>query len=73
MADASDLPVRAKVDEAYERVVDAIFMSVQQIAKMDKGDGRDAEDKGQLNYHVVMIGEIARRFIFEPRDGLGAS
>jgi len=40
------------VDAAYERIVDTMFESLKQMAKMD-GEG---EDKGQLNYHVILIG-----------------
>lgn len=42
------------VDAAYERVVNTMFESLKQMAKME-GEG---EDKGQLNYHVILIGEI---------------
>lgn len=52
-----EMLVRAKIDAAYERVVGAIFASVTQIAKTDRAEGQAAEDKGQLNYHVIMIGE----------------
>lgn len=54
----SDLSIRRKVDDAYERIVTAIFASLTHLAKMDKGEGQAAEDKGQLNYHVIMIGEL---------------
>jgi exocyst complex component 1 len=49
---ADDLDIRANVDEAYEKIVQTMFDSLKQMAKMD----RDAEDKGQLNYHVILIG-----------------
>lgn len=55
---AEGLPIRAKVNGIYERVVDTVFGSVQQLAKLDRGEGQAAEDKGQLNYHVVMIGAL---------------
>jgi hypothetical protein len=45
------------VDAAYERVASTIFDSLQQMAKMDGADGLAAEDKGQLNYHVILIGQ----------------
>ena len=52
-----DLPIREKVDSIYAKILEAIFGALQQIAKADKGDAQAAEDKGQLNYHVIMIGE----------------
>lgn len=57
LSEAEGLPIRDKVNAIYERVVDAIFNSLQQIAKLDRGDAQAAEDKGQLNYHIIMIGE----------------
>ncbi|WVQ93808.1 hypothetical protein IAU59_000886 [Kwoniella sp. CBS 9459] len=50
-----DLPIRGKVNDIYERVVNTVFANLQQLAKMDRADGQAAEDKGQLNYHVIMI------------------
>lgn len=46
------LEIRASVDAAYEKLVSKMFDSLRQMAKMD-GEG---EDKGQLNYHVILIG-----------------
>lgn len=46
------LEIRQNVDAAYDRVVKAMFESLKRMAKMD-GEG---EDKGQLNYHVILIG-----------------
>lgn len=54
---ADGLEVRGNVDAANERIVQAMFECLQQMAKMDGGEGQAAEDKGQLNYHVIMIGE----------------
>ncbi|KAF8807747.1 exocyst complex component, sec3 subunit [Phlegmacium glaucopus] len=48
---ANELEIRMSVDSAYERIVQAMFDSLKQIAKLD-GEG---EDKGQLNYHVILI------------------
>lgn len=48
------LEVRASVDTAYEKIVQTMFDSLKQMAKMD-GEG---EDKGQLNYHVILIGKL---------------
>lgn len=28
------------------------------MAKMDGGEGKDPDDKGVLNYHVIMIGPL---------------
>ena len=52
LVDADGLEIRAHVDAAYEKIVQSIFDSLKQMAKMD-GEG---EDKGQLNYHVILIG-----------------
>ena len=54
LVSADGLEVRMTVDAAYERVVNTMFESLKQMAKME-GEG---EDKGQLNYHVILIGEI---------------
>lgn len=53
---ADDLPIRDRANEIYGKLVNAIFGSLTQMAKTDRGDGQAAEDKGQLNYHVIMIG-----------------
>jgi exocyst complex component 1 len=50
---AHELEIRTSVDSAYEKIVQTMFDSLKQIAKLD-GEG---EDKGQLNYHVILIGE----------------
>lgn len=44
------------MDAGYEKVINAVFSSVSQIAKMDRAEGQAAEDKGQLNYHIIIIG-----------------
>lgn len=41
------------MDSAYEKITQAMFDSLKQMAKLE-GEG---EDKGQLNYHVILIGE----------------
>ena len=51
---ANGLEIRTSVDSAYEKIVQTMFDSLKQIAKLD-GEG---EDKGQLNYHVIMIGKF---------------
>ncbi|GJE97072.1 exocyst complex component Sec3-domain-containing protein [Phanerochaete sordida] len=48
---ADTLEVRQVVDVSYDRIVEAMFAALKQMAKMD-GEG---EDKGQLNYHVILI------------------
>jgi hypothetical protein len=53
-----DLEIRRKVNGVYERLVSSVFGSLQQMAKLDRADGQAAEDKGQLNYHVIMIGGL---------------
>lgn len=51
---ADNLEIRTSVDDAYEKIVQSMFDSLKQMAKMD-GEG---EDKGQLNYHVILIGAL---------------
>ncbi|THH33432.1 hypothetical protein EUX98_g736 [Antrodiella citrinella] len=45
------LEIRQHVDQSYDKLVLGMFEALKQMAKMD-GEG---EDKGQLNYHVIMI------------------
>ncbi|KAI0375209.1 hypothetical protein BV20DRAFT_960301 [Pilatotrama ljubarskyi] len=45
------LEIRQSVDASYDKIVQAMFDALKQMAKMD-GEG---EDKGQLNYHVIII------------------
>lgn len=52
---AQGFEIRRTVDAAYERIVQAMFEALQQMAKMDGGEGKDPDDKGVLNYHVIMI------------------
>lgn len=44
------------MDQNYEAIVSTMFECLQQMAKME-GGANSAEDKDQLNYHVVLIGE----------------
>lgn len=53
LVEADTLEIRNSVDAAYDRIVQSMFDSLRQMAKLD-GEG---EDKGQLNYHVILIGE----------------
>lgn len=55
---ADTLEIRQVVDLSYEKIVQAMFAALKQMAKMD-GEG---EDKGQLNYHVILIGEVCTRY-----------
>lgn len=55
MIGTEGLEIRQSVDVAYDRIVKAMFESLKRTAKMD-GEG---EDKGQLNYHVILIGASA--------------
>jgi len=57
---ADTLEIRQVVDTSYDRIVGAMFAALKQMAKMD-GEG---EDKGQLNYHVILI-ENMHYFIAE--------
>ena len=52
MIGTDGLEIRRNVDTAYDRIVKAMFESLKRMAKME-GEG---EDKGQLNYHVILIG-----------------
>ena len=56
---SDSLEIRQIVDASYDRIVEAMFAALKQMAKMD-GEG---EDKGQLNYHVILIGK-GRRIAF---------
>ena len=55
---AEGLEIRVQVDGAYDRIVQAMFDSLMHMAKMEQ----EGEDKGQLNYHVILIGEKSRGF-----------
>ncbi|QRW06016.1 Exocyst complex component Sec3 [Ceratobasidium sp. AG-Ba] len=68
------LEIRRTVDTSYERIVSAMFDALQQMAKMDGADGKDKDpdDKGVLNYHVIMI-ENMHHFVADMTQlGLGA-
>src|ERR1700685_2794452 len=54
---ADNLDIRANVDDSYEKIVQSMFDSLKQMANMD-GEG---EDKGHLNYHVILIGTCSFR------------
>jgi exocyst complex component 1 len=48
------LEIRQSVDGAYNRIVQTMFDSLKHMAKMSG----DEEDKGQLNYHVIIVGKL---------------
>ncbi|KAI6162084.1 exocyst complex component Sec3-domain-containing protein [Pisolithus thermaeus] len=48
---ADGLDIRTSVDLAYEKIVHSMFECLKHMATLD-GDG---EDKGQLNYHVLLV------------------
>ena len=51
------LEIRGNVDAAYERIIQTMFECLQQIAKMEIAESKESEDKGQLYYHFILIGE----------------
>ena len=53
LIEADGLEIRQNVDGAYDRIVQTMFDSLKHTAKLDG----DEEDKGQLNYHVILIGK----------------
>ncbi|OCB87846.1 hypothetical protein A7U60_g4980 [Sanghuangporus baumii] len=57
---ADGLEIRDSVDVAYDRIVQRMFDCLKQMAKLDG----ESEDKGQLNYHVILI-ENMHHFISE--------
>ena len=67
--------VRLMVDNAYDRINQAMLVSLKQIAKetpsvgaMSAGQGADSEDKEILNYHILLI-ENMNHYIEEVEDG----
>ncbi|KAI9461020.1 exocyst complex component sec3 subunit [Lactarius psammicola] len=60
---AETLEIRQSVDGAYDRIVHAMFDSLKHMAKMSG----EEEDKGQLNYHVILI-ENMHYFVAEIRQ-----
>ncbi|KAG8991792.1 hypothetical protein FRB90_001230, partial [Tulasnella sp. 427] len=61
------LEIRGTVDAGYDKIIKAMFECLQQMAKMDGAEGQLAEDKGMLNYHVIMI-ENMQYFVSEMMD-----
>lgn len=55
---AEDSSTRDVANAAYEQVVNTILDTLQQMAKLDRTDMTGTgDDKGQLNYFIIMIGE----------------
>ena len=46
------------MDGAYDRIVHAMFDSLKHMAKISG----EEEDKGQLNYHVILVGKSIKHF-----------
>ena len=57
LAGTDGLEIRGCVDAAYDRIVQSMFDGLVQMAKLD---GDKDEDKGVLNYHVILIGQFFR-------------
>lgn len=69
------MDVRQMVDGAYERINQAMWVSLKQIAKegpslgqVNAQAGGDVEDKEILNYHILLI-ENMNHYIEEVEDG----
>lgn len=54
LAGAEGLEIRGAVDAAYDKIVQGMFESLRQMAKLEG----EAEDKGQLNYHIILMGML---------------
>ena len=50
--------IRQSVGGAYEKIVQTMFASLKHMAKMNGED----EDKGQMNYHVILTGKFKKIF-----------
>ncbi|KAG8905579.1 hypothetical protein FRB99_008637 [Tulasnella sp. 403] len=55
LAGFENLEVRTIVEATYEKIIQTMLECLQQMAKMDGPEGQMAEDKGMLNYHVILI------------------
>jgi hypothetical protein len=55
---AEDSSTRDVANAAYEQVLNTMLDTLQQMAKLDRTDMTGTgDDKGQLNYFIIMIGE----------------
>lgn len=55
LVDYDDYAARNIANAGYEQIVNAMFDTLQHMAKLDKSDIA-GEDKGQLNQFIIMIG-----------------
>jgi len=62
---ADNLKIRKRVNDAYERVVASVLSSLQYVSKIVAAETSSGDDKGQLYFHVVMIGEC-QTVLIEP-------
>jgi len=66
------MEVRSMIDTAYDRINQAMWVSLKQIAResptMGGQQGADPEDKEVLNYHILLI-ENMNHYIEEVDDG----
>jgi len=63
LSGADTLEIRQSVDGAYDRIVQTMFDFLKLMAKMNGED----EDKGQMNFHVILI-ENMHYFVAEIRQ-----
>jgi exocyst complex component 1 len=57
---ADKLPIRKLTNEVYEKIGNTMFEILQHMAQDQEANAQaqiDAEDKDQLNYHVILIGQ----------------
>ena len=58
---AEDSSTRDVANAAYEQVLNTMLDTLQQMAKLDRTDMTGTgDDKSQLNYFIIMIGQYAR-------------
>lgn len=65
LLNAETLNIRTAVDGYYEQISRTMFGALQAMAKMD--GGAVDEDKGQLNHHVILIGELRQCALIDTR------
>lgn len=61
MVDYADSAARNIANSGYEQVVNAMFDTLQHMAKMDRSEVA-GEDKSQLNHWIIMIGDSSGVF-----------
>lgn len=58
---AEESSTRDVANAAYEQVLNTMLDTLQQMAKLDRTDMTGTgDDKGQLNYFIIMIGKNKR-------------